>query len=54
MMIEKSYQKVPLDNKLYAEAGLFQDPDYSRKLSEGRTPNYLWIGYIDSHFFSEL
>ena len=46
--MEKSYQKLLQGNKLYAETRLFQDPDYFKKLSEGQTPNYLWIGCSDS------
>jgi carbonic anhydrase len=46
--MEKSYQKLIQGNKLYAETKLFRDPDYFKKLSEGQTPNYLWIGCSDS------
>ena len=46
--MEKSYQKLLQGNKLYAETKLFQDPDYFKKLSQGQTPNYLWIGCSDS------
>src|SRR5688572_18613127 len=46
--MEKSYQKLLQGNKLFAESRVFQDPDYFKKLSEGQTPNYLWIGCSDS------
>ncbi len=46
--MEKSYQKLLLGNKLYAETKLFQDPDYFKKLAQGQKPNYLWIGCSDS------
>ncbi|MEJ7685176.1 MAG: carbonic anhydrase [Segetibacter sp.] len=46
--MEKSYQKLIQGNKLYAQTKLFQDPDYFKKLSQGQTPNYLWIGCSDS------
>ena len=46
--MEKSYQKLIQGNKIYAETRLFQDPDYFKKLSEGQTPTYLWIGCSDS------
>lgn len=46
--MENSYQKLIQGNKLFAESRLFQDPDYFKKLSQGQTPNYLWIGCSDS------
>ncbi len=46
--MEKSYQKLIHGNKIYAETRLFQDPDYFKKLSQGQTPTYLWIGCSDS------
>ncbi len=46
--MEKSYQKLIQGNKIYAETKLFQDPDYFKKLSQGQTPTYLWIGCSDS------
>ena len=46
--MEKSYQKLIQGNKLYAETKIFQDPDYFKKLSQGQTPSYLWIGCSDS------
>ncbi len=46
--MEKSYQKLIQGNKIYAETRLFQDPDYFKKLSQGQTPTYLWIGCSDS------
>lgn len=46
--MEKSYQKLIQGNKLYAETKLFHDPDYFKKLSQGQTPDYLWIGCSDS------
>ena len=46
--MEKSYQKLIQGNRLYAQTKLFQDPDYFKKLSQGQTPDYLWIGCSDS------
>lgn len=46
--MENSYQKLIQGNKLFAESRLFHDPDYFKKLSQGQTPNYLWIGCSDS------
>jgi carbonic anhydrase len=46
--MEQSYQKLIQGNKIYAETRLFQDPDYFKKLSQGQTPQYLWIGCSDS------
>ncbi len=44
----KSYQKLLQGNKLFAETKLFKDPDYFKRLAEGQTPAYLWIGCSDS------
>lgn len=46
--MEKSYQKLLQGNKLFAQSRLFQDPDFFKKLSQGQTPAYLWIGCSDS------
>lgn len=46
--MEESYQKLIRGNKLFAETKLFQDPDYFKRLAEGQTPTYLWIGCSDS------
>ncbi len=46
--MDKSYQKLIKGNKNFAEAKLFQDPDYFKKLSKGQNPDYLWIGCSDS------
>ncbi len=46
--MEESYRKLIRGNKLFAETKLFQDPDYFKKLAEGQTPTYLWIGCSDS------
>jgi carbonic anhydrase len=46
--MEKEYQKLIDGNKLFAQNRLFSDPDYFKKLSEGQSPDYLWIGCSDS------
>lgn len=46
--MEQSYQKLIQGNKIYAQTKLFQDPDYFKKLAQGQTPDYLWIGCSDS------
>ncbi|MEO6327613.1 MAG: carbonate dehydratase [Ginsengibacter sp.] len=46
--MEKSYQKLIQGNKLYSETKFFRDPEYFKKLSQGQTPDYLWIGCSDS------
>lgn len=46
--MNKSYQKLIQGNKLYAETKIYQDPDFFKKLSQGQTPDYLWIGCSDS------
>ena len=46
--MNKSYQKLIKGNQIFADTKLFKDPDYFKKLSEGQTPDYLWIGCSDS------
>lgn len=46
--METSYQKLITGNKIFAQSRLFRDPDYFKRLSEGQTPDYLWIGCSDS------
>ncbi len=46
--MEQSYQKLLEGNKIYAQTKIFQDPEYFKKLSQGQTPDYLWIGCSDS------
>jgi len=46
--MEKSYLKLLHGNKIYSETKKFHDPEYFEKLSQGQTPEYLWIGCSDS------
>lgn len=46
--MDKSYQKLIQGNKIFSESKKFKDPDYFKRLSEGQTPDYLWIGCSDS------
>jgi carbonic anhydrase len=46
--MEEAYQKLLEGNKLFARTRLFEDPDFFKKLSQGQTPQYLWIGCSDS------
>jgi carbonic anhydrase len=46
--MESSYNKLISGNKLYAAQKIFENPDYFAKLSEGQSPDYLWIGCSDS------
>jgi carbonic anhydrase len=46
--MEQSYQKLIEGNKKFAEAKLQKDPEFFKKLSQGQTPGYLWIGCSDS------
>lgn len=46
--MEKSYQRLLDNNKTWVAEHLKLDPDYFEKLSQGQTPDYLWIGCSDS------
>lgn len=46
--MDSSYNKLISGNKLYAAQKIFENPDYFAKLSEGQSPDYLWIGCSDS------
>jgi carbonic anhydrase len=44
----KSYEKLLLENKAWAEEKLTDDPEYFYRLSHLQTPEFLWIGCSDS------
>lgn len=46
--MKNSYQKLIEGNKLFAQNSLLQDADFFKKLSQGQSPDYLWIGCSDS------
>ena len=44
----KSYDKLLLENKAWAQERLDEDPDFFKRLSSLQTPEFLWIGCSDS------
>ncbi|MEO6719273.1 MAG: carbonic anhydrase [Ferruginibacter sp.] len=44
----KSYEKLLLENKAWANEKLEVDPDFFKRLSALQTPEFLWIGCSDS------
>ena len=46
--MEQSYIKLLDNNKSWVKKNIEKDPDYFTKLSNGQTPEYLWIGCSDS------
>jgi carbonic anhydrase len=49
----KSYEKLLLANKAWAEEKLKVRPDYFAKRAEAQTPEFLWIGCSDSRVAAE-
>lgn len=46
--MEKSYNKLLENNTKWREEQLKKDPEFFKKLSQGQSPEYLWIGCSDS------
>jgi len=44
----KSYQKLLLENKAWAQEKVEDDPEFFNRLSQIQTPDFLWIGCSDS------
>jgi carbonic anhydrase len=44
----KTYEKLLLENKAWAQERISIDKDYFKRLSEIQTPEFLWIGCSDS------
>lgn len=44
----KTYEKLLLENKAWAQEKVDDDPDYFKRLSLLQTPEFLWIGCSDS------
>lgn len=44
----KSYEKLLVDNKIWAKKRIEDDPDFFKRLSSLQTPEFLWIGCSDS------
>lgn len=44
----KSYEKLLLQNKAWAQEQVEDDPDYFKRLAKQQAPEFLWIGCSDS------
>ncbi|MBC7688029.1 MAG: carbonic anhydrase [Aquabacterium sp.] len=44
----KSYDKLLLENKAWAQEKVEEDPDFFKRLASLQTPEFLWIGCSDS------
>ena len=44
----KSYEKLRLENKAWAQEQLNSDPTYFTEMAKGQSPGFLWIGCSDS------
>ena len=44
----KSYEKLLLENKAWAQEKVIDDPEYFNRLAHIQTPEFLWIGCSDS------
>lgn len=44
----EAYHKLLQGNKVFVKETLEKDPDYFKRLSQGQTPQHLWIGCSDS------
>jgi carbonic anhydrase len=44
----KSYEKLLLENKAWAQEKLMDDPEYFKRLVDIQSPEFLWIGCSDS------
>ena len=44
----KTYEKLLLENKAWAQEMVERDPDYFNRLTHLQTPEFLWIGCSDS------
>lgn len=44
----KTFEKLLLENKAWAEERVQDDPDYFNRLADLQTPEFLWIGCSDS------
>jgi carbonic anhydrase len=49
----KSYEKLLLENKAWAQEMLERDPHYFERMNEGQAPEFLWIGCSDSRVPAE-
>jgi carbonic anhydrase len=50
----KSFEKLLLENKAWAEEKKLREPDYFERLEADQTPEFLWIGCSDSRVPAEI
>jgi carbonic anhydrase len=50
----RPFEKLLLENKAWAEEKITREPDYFKRLAEGQTPDFLWIGCSDSRVPAEI
>jgi carbonic anhydrase len=50
----KSFEKLLLENKAWADEKTNHEPEYFERLSKGQTPDFLWIGCSDSRVPAEV
>jgi carbonic anhydrase len=46
--IDQSYKALLRNNRAWVDRKLSEDPEHFKKLAQGQTPKYLWIGCADS------
>ena len=49
----KSYEKLLLENKAWAQEMVERNPAYFERMAEGQSPEFLWIGCSDSRVPAE-
>lgn len=49
----KSYEKLLLENKAWAQEMLERNPHYFERMNQGQSPEFLWIGCSDSRVPAE-
>ncbi|MDA0956117.1 MAG: carbonic anhydrase, partial [Proteobacteria bacterium] len=49
----KSYEKLLVENQSWAQGKLAEDPEFFARLSQGQSPEFLWIGCSDSRVPAE-
>jgi carbonic anhydrase len=50
----KSFEKLLLENKAWAEEKKMVDPDFFSEMAKSQTPEFLWIGCSDSRVPAEI
>ena len=53
MHLQKNYEHIFENNHVWATAQSEKDPEFFKKLTQGQSPEYLWIGCSDSYIPAE-